>query len=134
MSTDTIKATRFTAEQVLEALETAVKGKEEYVDPRTQMQYLACKYVIDGAPSCIVGQTLAILGVPVKVLNLMDCAGNPSFAGDGYTALAQAGFTVDSIGRQMLVTAQTHQDSGKTWGEALSAARAMYLEKTTSPA
>lgn len=126
MSTDTINPAHFTAEQVLEALEAAVKGKEGYIDSHAQIPHLACKYAIDDSPSCIVGTTLAILGVPVKVLNVMDCAGNPMFNADGYEVLQQNGITMDRIAFGMLSRAQARQDRSMPWGLALEGAREVY--------
>lgn len=125
MSTDTIKATHFTADQVMEALEAVVKGREDYVDPRAG-SILACQYQIDMVPSCIVGSVLAHLGVSPDVLHQMDCTGNPMFNADGYELLEASGITMDRLAFGMLSRAQSRQDRSDTWGDALEGAREVY--------
>lgn len=131
MSTATIEAMHFTAKQVLDALEAAVKGKEGYIDPRAGSPE-ACQYLIDGVPSCIVGTALALLGVSKEVLHRMDCTGNPMFSADGYAALTGHGITMDEKAHGMLSRAQSRQDRSATWAQALEGAREVY-EGTHSP-
>lgn len=125
MSTDTINPAHFTAEQVMEALEAVVTGREDYVDPRAGSTE-ACQYQIDMVPSCIVGSVLAHLSVSVETLQLMDCSGNPMFNADGYEVLQQNGITMDRIAFGMLSRAQARQDRSMPWGLALEGAREVY--------
>lgn len=117
----TTNAAHFTTEQVMAALHKAVEGKENYIDPRAQTN-LACQYVLDGEPSCIVGVTLSLLGVSTETLEMMDNCGNPMFSADGLLVLEGSDVTMDSDARDVLIAAQNKQDRGETWGEALNAA------------
>lgn len=118
----------FTTDQVLEALETVVKGREDYIDPRARSIGQTCKYTIDGAPSCIVGEALHRLGVPIDVLREMDCTFDPMFGEDGKRLLENKGYTFEDAAEQVLIAAQSEQDSGHTWGNALHVAREVVAE------
>lgn len=119
----TAEAQTFGADEVLAALEKIVRGREGYIDPRSKAMGLPCKYVLDGVPSCIVGQALFALGVPIKVLQEMDFVSDPMFAEDGGRVLSGHGYTFTGGARDMLVLAQEEQDGGRTWGVALDVAR-----------
>lgn len=131
MSTATVEAMHFSAEQVLEALEAVVKGREGYVDPRAGSPE-ACQYLVDGEPSCIVGSVLAHLGVDVDVLHRMDCTGNPMFSADGYEMLEASDITMDRLAFGMLSRAQSRQDRSMPWAHALEGAREVH-EGTHEP-
>lgn len=118
----------FTNEQVLDALEAVVLNREDYVDQRAQ-DGLICKYQIGGKASCIVGQVLSRLGVPVDVLDAMDRGGEPAFGDDGNVILLQAGFEVTEAASVALQDAQSVQDNKGNWGDALNAARVVLVKQ-----
>lgn len=86
-----------------------------------------CVYVLDGAPSCLVGQFLANLGVPVERLEVADMG--------SYGAGLPAGVLLENLRDEEVITytddhvcsalseAQYAQDSGRTWGAALEEAK-----------
>lgn len=86
-----------------------------------------CVYVLNGAPSCIVGHFLANLGVPVERLAVADTA--------AYGAGLPAGTLLENLRNEGVVSyvaprvwealseAQYTQDSGRTWGAALGEAK-----------
>lgn len=84
-----------------------------------------CVYVHDGAPSCFVGHVLHRAGVPLERLEKADTAswGGGMGADSLIRGLTEEGAlaTPDST-RSFLSAAQTEQDNGSTWGEALGAA------------
>lgn len=85
-----------------------------------------CVYVLNEAPSCIVGQFLAKLGVPLERLAVADEANY----GAGLPAhillnnLREEGVVriTDYSATAALSAAQESQDGGDTWGAALYAA------------
>lgn len=85
-----------------------------------------CAYEVEGEPACIVGLALHKLGWPVRELVEIDCADE----GGGIADLiaAEHVFIADGGARRvviaMLSDAQTTQDTGATWEEALQAALA----------
>ncbi len=126
MQIEATTAMHFTTQQVMDALEEVVKGKEMYVDPRSKTPALACRYLVNGEPSCIVGQVLSFLGVPIGVLHTMDCSTDPQIGSGGMLVLRQAGVTLDRVAAAILIQAQSTQDGGDTWGRALTDARLVY--------
>lgn len=88
-----------------------------------------CVYVLDGAPSCIVGQFLANLGVPVERLAVADTAQYGAGAPARTLLLNlrdEEYITFDNIDGRItsaLSEAQYTQDSGRTWGEAFGEAK-----------
>lgn len=113
----------FDEDQVLKALESVVKGKEGYIDPRSKHIGQVCKYVLDGEPSCIVGQALSYLHVSTRAIAEMDHLSDPMFREDGAKHLAQYGVTFTEGALEILAAAQGEQDGGRTWGVALDTAR-----------
>lgn len=86
-----------------------------------------CVYVLDGAPSCIVGRFLAKLGVPLERLTVADeanyGAGLPAYILMGnLRAEGVVNFT-DYSAVAALSAAQDSQDSGKNWATALAVAQ-----------
>ncbi len=72
----------------------------------------SCVYVVDGKPSCIVGQVLAkhnLLDTQVAEIN------------SNASQLRYEGFTAEAA--RVLAVAQSVQDQGGTWGMAVTAAR-----------
>ncbi len=85
-----------------------------------------CVYVLNGAPSCIVGHFLAKLGVPLERLAEADDAsfgaGLPAHVLiDNLRTEGVVNFT-DYRVMDALSAAQESQDGGDTWGTALYAA------------
>lgn len=104
---------------------------EDYVYPGSKDK--ACYYVANGQPSCLVGQVLYRLGVPIETLEEYDEVGsvfelsNSEYSLDGKTALERGGVSVgDDRVLNILDSAQGWQDQGKTWGEAVRQARKGY--------
>lgn len=123
-----------TVEQVKSAVKAALTEKGEdflYVNPfgqpmRDEAGYhtgASCFYVhgdVVQTPGCFVGNVLHRLGVSLEYLT--GCEHMRAGA-------VIASLEVDNVlkmsfaSRQMLVTIQSAQDSGKTWGEAVKAAQ-----------
>jgi len=109
-----------TKEDALRALEEAVAEKgEDYIyqytdsdDPRNSI----CLYVYDGAPSCIAGDALHRLGIPLSAFE--DHEGDTI---DKVALRVDWPLHVDAV--DVLYEAQCVQDGGRSWGEALAAAR-----------
>lgn len=136
-----------TRENVAERLAAAVeKNGADYIYPATPEEFLyddetetykpSCEYVRDGAPSCLVGHVLADLGLPLDTLRKYD--ETPGGTG-AYTLirdlLAEGAIEIEGfdgrdygLARQpvvnLLTDAQSHQDGGKPWGEAVALAQA----------
>lgn len=126
MSTDTINRAHFTADQVMEALEAVVEGHEDYVDPRARSLGMVCKYIVDGVPSCIVGQVLARLGVSEETLEDMDNCMDPMIGAVAVKVLNENGVTLEPRALQVLIVAQSEQDGCHPWSTALREARLTY--------
>jgi hypothetical protein len=108
----------------------ALKG-EDYVYPKRaesedEIGWGGCDYVRDGQPSCIVGHVLVAAGVPVEQLAAHE--GNSAWTVVPALKPEWGGVDDDShyypesspIARA-LDKAQSLQDAGSTWGEALEA-------------
>lgn len=92
---------------------------DERADP---LKSPKCVYVENGCPSCLVGRALHRAGVPLEILAKLD-----DVQYDKGVGISDAEFDDDSVvleddARGILATAQTMQDAGATWGEALEAA------------
>lgn len=81
-------------------------------------QGVGCRYQVNGQPSCLVGHVLARAGVSTEALEDMDASGLSII--NSYAAVG------DTDARAVLQAAQSAQDTGATWGEALKNAKAMY--------
>lgn len=125
------KVGEVTYERALETLREVVAGREDYVYPYSNGETnYDCKYFEDvievahggfyedfeypdhpdrGAPSCIVGHVLHRWGV-----TLNDVEGMNSDGVHGIGLLF-----ADAKAEQLLMRAQTLQDLGDTWGDAL---------------
>lgn len=116
-----------TKEDALRALREAVaeKGAEYVYELENDLD--SCKYVKDGEASCLVGNALHRLGVPIEVLTELDYAylGNTSATIDQTAALdvlMAHSVTLSSEAVTALQNAQRSQDRTDTWGKALRAA------------
>lgn len=108
----------------LELLEKAVATRgESYVYRRiTTRPGGTCWYEHDGEPSCLIGVTLHLAGYSLEDLKRCDTGSKgkkPLVAGLLYRELEGLSPKVCFV----LGCAQTAQDNGYTWGEALAAAR-----------
>lgn len=143
-----------TPRDVVEALRGAVEERGAdyvYVNPQGQTAGVrddldnlpSCFYVHGTAPGCIAGTALVRLGVPLQ--NLLDFEGSmaseavegtiPLIVEDFPTSYGAKGYAAQdkiNIVSRILVAAQTVQDAGGTWGEALTAAEQVAL--ANSPA
>jgi hypothetical protein len=129
-------------DEAVELIRHAVKLKgSDYVDPRSGPMGHGCQYVngTTGQPLCIVGHALVELGVPTDALikapeidNLIalpyDREGDPTgepgrikyLSGGGLAEVEDLEFTPEAVGA--FEAAQSTQDAGDTWGQALAAA------------
>lgn len=116
--------TKFTREEVTAAIEEAVAEKgNDYIYPNYDY---GCSYADEnGEPSCIVGHVVAKLD-PEKfaaVVDLEDGPGGswPVYRRSDYEFQKVVGFgdIFDDETIRALSAAQSRQDKGDTWGEAL---------------
>lgn len=116
-------------EQALAALTTVVtEAGEDF-----HYQNDVCEYVVDGEPSCLVGQALSELGVKTDILAEMDAPqqgddDNPppkdtSIEGVAYVLREMAGVNLTPRAVAVLAAAQTVQDIRHSWGTALKEAQ-----------
>lgn len=123
------------ADAALRALEGVVAGREEYVYDSAN----GCNYEWEGKPSCVVGQALHELGLPISVLAEMDLAKGEDYYLDGdifvkdatisqavkiVHARSNLRLTNHAVG--ILSEAQSHQDMHSKWGVALDAANYLH--------
>ena len=134
---------RFSAEDVLAALTKAVEAEgadytyehplievaDEYDGAPTWVKSDECLYAVpsDGAPSCIVGHAIFTLDPEVfQELARVEDQRGAEVAED----LSDRGYLPpdfwDPRGMAVAAAAQRCQDSGDSWGTALSAAEAAY--------
>jgi len=104
---------------VIEAMTAAVEARgRDYVYQRLG-EMLACRYVLDGRASCLVGDTLARCGVPLAELAKWEY----THVGRLLYMLRRSGaITYETRVMDVLRAAQQRQDDGSTWGDALDAA------------
>lgn len=109
-----------TKAKALELLEAAVAERgADYVYPRTfDGTGPSCVYVRGGKPACLVGLAMTKAGVPIEQLAGWDTR----FESDAHSVLVDDGLAAVDVA-EMLAAAQSVQDDGGTWGEALDAAK-----------
>lgn len=108
---------RFTDDQVRDMLRTVVAENPDFVyEPPGGMDE-DCKYVHDGAPSCLVGHVMSRLGFP-----LVEFA---RFEGQSPGQIDVA-LSISSRAADVLDIAQARQDVGESWGDALTAAEGVW--------
>ena len=121
-----------TPEVALDLLAKAVaKRGEDYVYEKLDYASgLECRYAHRGAPSCLVGEVLFEAGITLAALVRFDRdeIGNPSALVDT-DSLDIPFATAFALDR-----AQQAQDTGKTWGAALQAARDYVADNRTENA
>lgn len=108
-------------DDVLRALNEAVKAKGyNHVYARHGDEYY-CYNVWEGKPDCIVGHALVYLGVPIEWFEVDNRAIDD--VGDVCKSLfLQDTFEFTHTARMMLGQVQSDQDGGMTWGEAVTRA------------
>jgi hypothetical protein len=104
--------------RVLEVMEQVVADfGPDYVYPTTL--FVACTYVRNGRPDCLVGQVLYRMGATIQQLEVND-NGPASVLDDGFIQP----FELSDKAWRVLAAAQSVQDTGvSNWGQALEAAR-----------
>ncbi|MGV9364498.1 hypothetical protein [Amycolatopsis sp. NPDC003731] len=108
------------AAKAVELIELAVEQNgADYVDPNSDGPN-GCFYVSGGECSCIVGTAYGLAGATVEqVLRMDDMYGGPiEYMPDDVLPIDTAPGAI-----AVFAAAQEAQDNGKTWGEALAAAR-----------
>lgn len=128
------------ADQAIELLEAAVATRGAEYNYRFTAQEgsgATCLYIRNGEPSCLVGVALVTEGVPIEVLTYIDefthdceneCLEDCTESSIGSIWAGQvlrdrAGLMLSDEARWVLSSAQIYQDTGRTWGEALEAAK-----------
>lgn len=102
-----------TDDEVMATLRAVVAERPDYVYEAPEED--GCVYVADGTPSCLVGHVLHRLGVSLEALSVLDMNGGlAAWRAVPGVLDGVSGSTVDR-----LWAAQTAQDNGDTWGEAL---------------
>lgn len=106
--------------QVIRALELAVdKAGKDFVYVKPDENF-GCVYVLDGAPSCLVGNALHRLGVPIEQLKTHNTVTANTLmeylSGEGIIETSERA-------TEVLRAAQSIQDQGYPWGAALLAAK-----------
>lgn len=110
-------------DEVIEALQKIVTASPDYVyTPPGDTGW--CLYSYNGDPSCLVGQALAEVGVPIDALESFNPGGK---YGEDVGLIASNAAIILGLAKSTgvyLQVAQKVQDNGKPWGEALAAAEA----------
>jgi hypothetical protein len=85
----------------------------------------ACRYTLNGSPSCLVGHVLHRVGVPIETLEEFDLLASASMQAlvDGAPGQDSALVMEDDLA-WALMAAQEAQDAGRRWGDALDCAEA----------
>lgn len=81
-----------------------------------------CVYVERGACSCLIAHVLVYLGVPVGALQ--------PWNDTEITDVTLAGVSISDNARRVFAAAQSAQDIGETWGQALADAETVYAKLT----
>lgn len=107
----------------LSAIVEEVGSKYIYESVLNDMGGKDCRYVNNGAPSCLVGHFLHRMGVPVESLKLGDRGSGMSvpYLLDELHERGEIGELSPGV-LDALVGAQIQQDGGVTWGIALDEA------------
>jgi hypothetical protein len=91
----------------------------DYVDPYAA-EGAGCFYASGGQPSCIVGTAYALAGATIEQVVAMD-----SQYGGVIDTMPEHVIPIETTpgAIEVFAVAQTAQDNGQTWGDALRAAR-----------
>ena len=122
----------YTDEQVVEIAERVVaEFGLDYVYPKRADQNATrsngCDYVRDGQPSCLAGRIVHRMGMPLDMLAMFEGHGVQTVVGqarllgvvDPYPNMERP-ISISNRAARALGMAQSMQDSGSTWGEALN--------------
>jgi hypothetical protein len=128
-----MEGTRITARRAIELLREVVAGREDYVyrSPEgydAESEKYNCQYWHgnDDCPGCLIGAALHQAGV--SAANLLALPQNRISATDVLLALQDlAGVTLTDDARDIFQMAQSAQDLGSPWGDALRRAEARFL-------
>lgn len=108
-----------TVETVLSTMEEVVAEFGEdyvYVEPGDpEDDSYGCLYAHEGGPSCLIAHVLTRLDVPLSEL--------AEYEGNSAIYLAEDLLGLSNSVANVLQAAQSEQDTGGTWGEALDYAR-----------
>lgn len=116
----------FTHEQVVDALHRVVEEFGPNTVYKKGPDEALCLYAREGDHGCIVGEALAVLGVPREdLLALTRNGGTGSRAKislGARHALPELGVVVSRETTSLLIDAQSNQDKGTPWGRAVELA------------
>jgi hypothetical protein len=118
-----------TPQQAYDLLKRAVQERGpdfRYRDAFPGSENTGCKYVVDGAPACLVG-----LAFERARIDLSPFAQAPFLNGKGIDAVLRdldVNVRATSAASAALLLAQQAQDAGSTWGEALARVRQHFPE------
>lgn len=116
----------FTHEQVVDALHKVVEEFGPNTVYKMGPDEALCLYAREGDHGCIVGEALAVLGVPrdeLLALTRIRCAGSREKISVGArSALVELGVLVPPETENLLINVQSRQDRGAPWGRAVEMA------------
>jgi hypothetical protein len=116
-------AIKVTADQVMQTLREVVAERPDYVyevpEGYAAETNVSCYYVHGDVPGCVVGHVLNRLGVPLSDLALVEGRGAYKVV-DWFLNITDPDGVVDV--EHVLSVAQSRQDRGDSWGEALEVA------------
>lgn len=112
------------AESAVETLRKLGEEFSDYVDPNSRAE--GCRYIENGAPSCIVGTALVRMGFDVNEIAELDTEdrGHSTRIGNSSSYLVTDRLSAEAV--EVLSRAQSVQDGGGTWGEAATHAIEFY--------
>jgi hypothetical protein len=125
--------------KAIQLLRDVARGREDHIDENSRTGSCAYGSMDDESntgPGCIVGHAVNAAGLPMRVLDLMDTLGDVISVYDALDEFKNGTVTIDvdattELGAELDLTraaadifdaAQSEQDFGATWGEALYAA------------
>lgn len=119
------------ANQAIQLLRDSVAGREDFIykspDGLTaDDQGYHCEYAHDDCPGCLIGVALHKAGVTVDQLAKLPA--NYINNKDVKKKLAAFGCTMTDEAQEVFRGAQSRQDSGHTWGDALAYAERIFKE------
>jgi hypothetical protein len=120
-----------TAKKAIAALREEVRGNEEYryIPPGgTEGFPRRCVYAYNGEPSCLIGKVLVRLGASVDQLQQLDGLLFASADTLYDEHASDIGIAVDENAAQIFSAAQSRQDAGYRWDEALARAESRYKD------
>lgn len=111
-----------TIPQALDLLRRAVQtrgGDYRYTPP---VGSVGCVYVHEGSCSCLIGVALHLLGWTVEEIEQLDARGHLGTAVGCLCGKVTADTATGRLANLVLREAQSEQDNGRTWNDALAAA------------